>query len=176
MRCYLVVAFVLTVLVGALFASESGPTETGLVEAGYELATKAASLYVEESFPGSRLGLGEPVYDILDESSVLGWYYIIGTEGLEELSFSDFIEYDKVLYSKYMEPRLTGVYSKQNYDLTKYNESISRYRAIYISNYLDFGPVLLFDSYWRTLQFLNNYLKSVGFLTFNLQILINYIP
>ncbi|MCK4593484.1 hypothetical protein KAU45_03200 [bacterium] len=143
------IALLLLFTAGFTSATELCDVEPALMEAGYDLATKAAAFYAEEYFPGSSVGPGEPVYDITDEKSVVSWYFIVDAKGEQELSFQEFVELNTNLYKKYLEPFLTGVYSTDNYDIIKYNQLITRYKAILISNYLNYGPLLLCDSHMR---------------------------
>ncbi len=142
------IAFLLIVaMVGAASAAESGldAGEPELVEAGYVLATKAASLYAEEYFPGSSLGPGEPVYDITDENSIVGWYYIVDTNGENCVSFSEYLSYLDEMYIKYLSPLLLDEPFEDLNALTKFNNLLKRYKALYISNYLNYGPLLDID-------------------------------
>ncbi len=140
------IALLLLFTAGSTSATELCVVEPALIEAGYDLAAKAAAFYAQEYFPGSSIGPGEPVYDITDEKSVVSWYFIVDAKGEEELSFHEFQELNTNLYECYMEPFLTGDYSTDHYDIIKYNQLITRYKAIFISNYLNYGPLLMLDS------------------------------
>jgi hypothetical protein len=113
-----------------------------LAEVGYDLAAKAAAFYAEKYFPGSSVGPGEPVYDITDENTVVGWYFIADTNGEDTILFREYIELDEQLYEEYLMPLLINQPFDDLNALTKYGSQIEHYHAIYISNYFEHCPIL----------------------------------
>ncbi len=134
----------LLILVAGCVSAELCDTEPELREVGRDLAAKAAAFYAERYFPGSSVGPGEPVYDITDEETVVGWYFIVDTMDIHEFTFHDYQELNTEMYKNYMEPFLTGVYSEENNDILEHHRQMKRYKSLYISNLLTSGPL-----YWR---------------------------
>ncbi len=132
----------LLILVAGCVSAELCDTEPELREVGRDLAAKAAAFYAEKYFPGSSVGSGEPVYDIIEEGQIVGWYFIIDTNGEETISFREYIEFDARLHKEYLTPLLTNQPFEDLTALTKYNNQIENYKAIYISNYLEHCPFL----------------------------------